>query len=203
MIKSQVLSTYVLSKAARWLRLQKTFGLIVLYFSSLETYWPTSLVLVLALVWPLAFGLPMCLTSDYYPKISIKWKDDLADTYVIFFWTHIIKSKDVRLFFNQTYFLTFLAWFSIPIIFSNLNSDCSKVLDLRNLQEQVKKAFCFKNWSDLDFTVQINFANSQAFSVEFQKFFFITRTIFIHNRLGKFWKQNTIFKFQKCLTSSS
>ena len=176
MIKSQVLSTYVLSKAARWLRLQKTFGLIVLYFSSLETYWPTSLVLVLALVWPLAFGLPMCLTSDYYPKISIKWKDDLADTYVIFFWTHIINSKDVRLFFNQTYFLTFLAWFSIPIIFSNLNSDCSNLLDLRNLQEQVKKAFCYQKlfWP---LTVWINcsgdikkFANSRPSALNFKKF---------------------------------
>ena len=36
-------------------------------------------------------------------------------------------------------FLTFPACFSIPIIFSNLNSNCSNLLYLRNLQEQVKK----------------------------------------------------------------
>ena len=168
MIKSQVLSTYVLSKAARWLRLQKTFGLIVLYFSSLETYWPTSLVLVLALVWPLAFGLPMCLTSDYYPKISIKWKDDLADTYVIFFWTHIINSKDVRLFFHQTYFLTFLAWFSIPIIFSNLNSDCS----WETPRNKLNKHYVSKNCSDFSlfeciffFTVGQNILVTKTISI--------------------------------------
>ena len=40
-------------------------------------------------------------------------------------------------------FLTLPADFWIPIIFSNLN--CSNILDLRNLQEQVNKAFCFKN----------------------------------------------------------
>ena len=33
----------------------------------------------------------------------------------------------------------------IPIIFSNLNSNCSNSLYLRNLQEEVKKAFCYQN----------------------------------------------------------
>ena len=42
------------------------------------------------------------------------------------------------------FFLTFPACFKIPIFFSNLNSDCSNVLDLRNLQEQVEKAFCYQ-----------------------------------------------------------
>ena len=40
--------------------------------------------------------------------------------------------------------LTFPACFLIPIIFSNLNSNCSNLLDMRNLQEQVKKAFCYQ-----------------------------------------------------------
>jgi hypothetical protein len=39
-------------------------------------------------------------------------------------------------------FLTFPACFYIPIIFSNLNSNCFSLLDMRNFQEQVKKAFC-------------------------------------------------------------
>ena len=44
--------------------------------------------------------------------------------------------------------------FLIPIVFSNLNSDCSNLLDMRNLQEQIKKAFCYqkKYWP----TVRIN-----------------------------------------------
>ena len=46
-------------------------------------------------------------------------------------------------------FLTFPACFSIPKIFSNLNSNCSNLLALRNLQELVKKAFCYQNCSDL------------------------------------------------------
>ena len=32
--------------------------------------------------------------------------------------------------------------FLIPIIISGLNSNCSDLSDMRNLQEQVKKAFC-------------------------------------------------------------
>ena len=52
-------------------------------------------------------------------------------------------------------FLTFPACFWIPIIFSNLNYNCSNLLDMRNLQEQVKKAFCYQKliWP---FTVWIN-----------------------------------------------
>ena len=42
------------------------------------------------------------------------------------------------------FFLNFPACFSIPIIFSKLNYNCSNLLDLRNLQEQVKNAFCYQ-----------------------------------------------------------
>ena len=41
------------------------------------------------------------------------------------------------------HFLTFPACFWIPITFSNLNCNCSNLLEMRNLQEQVKKAFCY------------------------------------------------------------
>ena len=41
-------------------------------------------------------------------------------------------------------FLTFPACFYIPIIFSNMNYNCSDLLDLRNIQEKVKKAFCYQ-----------------------------------------------------------
>ena len=46
-------------------------------------------------------------------------------------------------------FLTFPACFLIPSIFSSLNSNCSNLSSLRNLQEQVKKAFCYQDCSDL------------------------------------------------------
>ena len=46
-------------------------------------------------------------------------------------------------------FLTFPACFKIPIFFSNLNYNCSNLLDMRNLQEQVKKHSVAKNCSDL------------------------------------------------------
>ena len=63
-----------------------------------------------------------------------------------------------------------------------MNSNCSNLLDMRNLQEQVKKAFCYQKifWP---FTVWINcfsdlnfFCKFLAFSLEFQKFFSVTRT---------------------------
>ena len=93
---------------------------------------------------------------------------------------------------NQKLFLTFPACFLIPIIFSNLNSNCSNSLDMRNLQEQVKKAFCYQKlfWP---FTVWINcpsdlknFANSRPSAFDFQKFFSITKTIFSHCRSEQF-----------------
>ena len=47
--------------------------------------------------------------------------------------------------------LTFPLCFQMPMIFSNFNSNCSNLnsycsnlLDMRNLQEQVKKAFCYQ-----------------------------------------------------------
>ena len=42
---------------------------------------------------------------------------------------------------TQTHFLNFPTCFSIPIFFFNLNSNFSNLASLRNLQEQVKKAF--------------------------------------------------------------
>ena len=77
---------------------------------------------------------------------------------------------------RQQFFLTFLACFSIPIIFSNLNQDFSNFLDMRNLQEQVKKAFFYQKlfWP---FTVWINcssdlkhFTNSQPSVLNFKSF---------------------------------
>ena len=77
-----------------------------------------------------------------------------------------------------------------------MNSNCSILLDMRNLQEQVKRAFCYQKlfWP---FTVWINcsrdlknFAN--CLQPQISKVFLITRTIFSHSRTEQFWYQNTI-----------
>ena len=49
---------------------------------------------------------------------------------------------------NTRIFEIWYLGFYIPIIFSNLNYNCYNLLDLSNLLEQVKKAFCFKNSTD-------------------------------------------------------
>ena len=55
----------------------------------------------------------------------------------------------------QFIFSNFSCMFLNPIFFSNLNSNCSNLLDVWNLQEQGKKAFCYQKlfWP---FTVWIN-----------------------------------------------
>ena len=79
-------------------------------------------------------------------------------------------------FQTKYHFLTFPADFYIPIIFSNLNYSCPIFWDLRNLQEQVKKAFCYQKllWP---FTVWINcssdlkiFENSRPSASNFKSF---------------------------------
>ena len=63
--------------------------------------------------------------------------------YVLFFFESFYRSK-IYGSWRQMTFLTFPADFWIPIIFFNFNSNCYNLLDLRNLQEQVKKAFCYQ-----------------------------------------------------------
>ena len=75
-------------------------------------------------------------------------------------------------------FLTFSAFFKFPIIWI-------LIVLMKNLQEQVKEAFCFQNnfWP---FTAWINcssdlnkFCEFSAFSLEFLKFFLMTRKYFL------------------------
>ena len=67
----------------------------------------------------------------------------------------------------QDSFLTFPACFSIPIIFSNFDFNCSNLSSLRNLQEQVKKAFCYQElfWP---FTVWINCSSDREKLLKFE-----------------------------------
>ena len=68
---------------------------------------------------------------------------------------------------------------------------------IRYEQEQVKKHSVTKNGSDLSLfewivLVTQYFCQFSAFSLEFQTFFLITRTIFSYGRSEQFWQQNTI-----------
>jgi hypothetical protein len=53
-----------------------------------------------------------------------------------------------------------------PIIFSNFNCNCSNLLDLRNLQEEVKKALCYQTLFS-PFTVRINCSSDLKISKVF------------------------------------
>ena len=83
----------------------------------------------------------------------------------------------VSAYWGQYDFLTFPACFLIPIFFSNLKSNCSNFLYLRNLQDQVKKAFhCqklfwpFTVWKNCSSDIKI-FENSRPSASNFKHFF--------------------------------
>ena len=94
-------------------------------------------------------------------------------------------------------------------MFSNLNYDSSNILDLRNLLEQVKKAFCLKNWFDLSLFEYLNcssdlkFCNFSSFSLAFQKFFSIKRTFFLTVGQNFFWDKTLIFYGKNTWRSSN
>ena len=76
----------------------------------------------------------------------------------------------------------FSCMFLNPITFSNLNSNCSKQLDLRNLKEQVKKDSVTRNCSELSLFEWIVLVISkilQILGLQHRIFFSITRTILV------------------------
>ena len=94
---------------------------------------------------------------DFVPKINTSsWP---------FLLTKLHHSRLIYLFSN------FSCRYLNPIIFSNLNSDSSKVLDLRNLQEPIQKAVCFKNCTDLSlFELGLIRINSRPSASNFKSF---------------------------------
>ena len=97
----------------------------------------------------------------------------------------IVSKRFIVLMFS---FLTFPACFYTQIIFFNLNSNWSTFLNVRNLQEPVKKAFCYQKlfWNCLKkmFKCSQKFCKFSTFSLDF---FSITRTIFSHSVSEQFW----------------
>jgi hypothetical protein len=89
------------------------------------------------------------------------------DLLIVYFFPHFLG-------FFSNFFCYF--FYKSQYFFSNLNSNCSNLLDLRNLQEQVKKSYCYQKlfWP---FTVWINFssnlknfANSRPSALNFKSF---------------------------------
>ena len=92
-----------------------------------------------------------------------------------------------------TIFSNFSSMFLNHSNFSNLNYNWSNLVDMRNLQEQVKKPSVTKIFVS-PFTAWINcssdlknFANSWPSSANFKSFFSISRTIFSHSRSEQLW----------------
>ena len=92
------------------------------------------------------------------------------------FWGRIALYSWALVCSRYNFFLTFPACFSMPIIFSNFDFNSSNLSSLWNLQEQVKKAFCYQElfWP---FTVWIhcssdlkNFENSWPSASNFKSF---------------------------------
>ena len=90
-------------------------------------------------------------------------------------------------------FSNFFCMFLNPQKISNLNSNCSNLLDLRNLQEQFKNAFCYQNffWPFTDRTNCLSdlkiFVNSQHSASNFKTFSWSLEQIFSHSRSEQFW----------------
>ena len=86
----------------------------------------------------------------------------------------------------------------LGILFFGTDVNCSKFLDVRNLQEQVKKAFCYQKlfwpfpvWLNCSSGLK-NFENSRPSTSNFKRFSCSLETrIFFHRWSEQFWKQNT------------
>ena len=80
--------------------------------------------------------------SDMVSFLRNDYKTALYDGVIVL--RYVFLDQDLL---NQTFlklFSNFSCMFLNPNNFSNFNFNCSNLLDMRNLQEQVKKAFCYQ-----------------------------------------------------------
>ena len=94
---------------------------------------------------------------------------------------------------TEKVFSNFSCIFLNPNIFSNLNYNFSNLWDMRNLQEEVKKAFCYQKlfwpftvWTNCSSYLKI-FANSRPSASNFKSFSQSLEQFFSHSRLEQFW----------------
>ena len=105
-------------------------------------------------------------------------------------------------------FSNFSCMFLNPNNFSNSNSNCYNLLDMRNLQEQVKKAFCYQKlfwpvWINCsnDLKIFANFwpsaPNFKSFSRWLEHFFLtVVQNNFGNKILAKIWKKNSVLIYR-------
>ena len=95
------------------------------------------------------------------------------------------QEKKCKASLSQAWKIMYFPAIPIPIIFSNFEFNCSNLSSLRNLQEQVKKAFCYQElfWP---FTVWINcssdlknFENSRPSASNFKSCFWSLEQFFL------------------------
>ena len=82
--------------------------------------------------------------SDMVSFLRNDYKTALYDGVIVL--RYVFLDQDLL---NQTFlklFSNFSCMFLNPNNFSNFNFNCSNLLDMRNLQEQVKKAFCYQKF---------------------------------------------------------
>ena len=103
----------------------------------------------------------------------------------------------------------------LKIIFSNLNCNCSNSSYLRNLQEQVKKAFCYQKlfwpctvWINCSSDLKI-FANSRpsdsnfkSFSRSVEQFFLTIGQNNFDNKIPLLWDLGKLNDIKDCPASS-
>ena len=103
------------------------------------------------------FKLGICLTPNYnfmHCILSLGGSfTNYFDTILAFFWS--LTYLKLILVLKEYFFSNFSCMFMNPNNFFQFDPNCSNLLDMRNIQKQVKKAFCYQRlfWP---FTVWIN-----------------------------------------------
>ena len=135
-------------------------------------------------------------SSELYSKLDCNGNSDLMwDEQKLVKCNFFDRSKEWEIVGSKIESHSFLIF---PKSQSNLNSNCSDLLDMRNIQEQVKKAFCYQKlfWP---FTIWINcsvdlkiFANSRPSALNFKAVLALPKTEFIQTvkDLRNIWWKN-------------
>ena len=114
---------------------------------SFEIYWPLAILSIYS--WSfykeIKYSLDYCLFPNFLTlAVKMIWVKILCHKlhfHVIFWWAKFWFIMCQWFLLQNQSFSNFACMFLNPIFFSNLNSHCSNLLDMRNLQEQV---FCYQ-----------------------------------------------------------
>ena len=126
----------------------------------------------------------------YHACLTENTKDMILVWTIIFVILNVFKFTWLKI---KQLFLTFPACFWISVIFSNLKSNCANLLNLRNFQKQVKKAFCYRKlfwpctvWINCSIDLKI-FENSRPSVSNFKSFSPSLEYFFSLRMSDQFW----------------